>query len=119
MHSVWTLRLHGCARQASISVRCLRLPPRGTIGAVAASFNAKVKHLASGRLQVYFKHKDTSAWLGSSKKTYRRPIDGHYEVVATSKKDSMAAWVASMGVFFPKREPQPRAPAANGAKEDL
>lgn len=67
----------------------------------------------SALLQVYLRHVDTNHWLVMANKQYGRPISGQYEVAASTKRDTAAAWRAAEGVYFPRAELEP--PAAGAA----
>lgn len=51
-------------------------------------------------MKVRFKHADTAAYLMSHDRKYSNPIHGQQEVCAKKKKDALATWLASEGVYY-------------------
>uniref|UniRef100_T1H413 MIR domain-containing protein n=1 Tax=Megaselia scalaris TaxID=36166 RepID=T1H413_MEGSC len=55
-------------------------------------------------LPVRFKHKDTSAYLGMSGRTFGRPISGQMEVVGYSSAQHGTKWTTAEGLFISPSE---------------
>eukprot|EP00892_Ulva_mutabilis_P011857 jgi/Ulvmu1/9043/UM005_0136.1 len=49
---------------------------------------------------VFLQHVDTGMFVADTGKMYGRPINGQHEIAGVSRKDNIAGWIASYGMYL-------------------